>query len=136
MSQNLLVERLKFAKRELTALKTAHQRGLGLLQIYNKVYYFSGAGIEEGGAYDVVVTIKFSRNFSPYPFAYVLGDMAERDISWWTSFTVSSIDYSDDGYTMTMEGEAIYYIGGSVRLEKITAFSTAPITSLICTFSG
>lgn len=108
MSQNMLVERLKFAKRELTALKTAHFRGMGLLKIYKATYYFSQAGIEEDYFYDAVVTIKFSRDFAPYPFTYALGDIVERTYIWWTSFGADSIDYKDDGYTMILKGAALY----------------------------
>lgn len=133
MSQNMLVERLKFAKRELTALKTAHTRGFGLLKIYKETLYFSDLGIEEGDIYsDATLTIKFSRDFPPNPFVYTLGDV--NVVSVFTgelaSFIVSTSSTADNGYTTILKGTAIYYITQRLTFEKIEIFSTAPITSL------
>ena len=40
MTQNLLVQRFKDAKKELTALKTTHLRGIGNLKIYKETITF------------------------------------------------------------------------------------------------
>lgn len=133
MTVDLLSSRLKAAKRELTALKTVHMRGFGLLKIYKSTLYFSQAGIQEGYIYrNGALVIKFSQEFPPNPFVYALGDLSMefgRD----PSFDPKTFDFSDGGYTATLRGTLIYYIEGATRLEKITVFSTAPITSLEAT---
>lgn len=130
MTVDLLSQRLKAAKRELTNLKTAHTRGFGLLKVYKETIYFSQTELEEGYIYsNASVTIKFSKEFPPNPFVYVLGDIS-MEYGLEPAFMAKTIEFSDGGYTVTIGGEIIYYISESLRLEKITAFSTAPIISL------
>lgn len=129
MSQNMLVERLKFAKRELTALKTAHSRGFGLLKIYRTEYKFSDIpGISEQ-SYDAITTIKFSTKYEPFPFAYLEGD-ARYYLSGalLTSMSVEQLEYRDSGYTIVFTGRAIY--SPAANLNKMVLYSTAPPVSI------
>lgn len=134
MSQNMLVDRLKFAKRELTALKTAHTRGLGLLKIYKTEFDYSQTGKPDGYIYNAVVTVKFSRDFAAYPFAYVLGDINRNSGIFWPSFEAEVVSFKDSGYTLVVSGRAVY--ATSENLRKVTAVSTAPIISLTCNLSS
>lgn len=130
MTVDLLSQRLKAAKRELTNLKTAHSRGFGLLKVYKETIYFSQTELEEGYIYsNASVTIKFSKEFPPNPFVYVLGDIS-MEYGREPAFVPKTIEFSDGGYTVVIGGEVIYYISERLRLEKITAFSTAPIISI------
>ena len=122
---NTLAQRLKFAKQEITALKTAHQRGFGLLKIYRTEYKFSDIpGVLDTHSYDAITTINFSQNYAPYPFAYLNGQF----VSWFSSLDVKQIQYSNNGYTITFTGDAFYYT--SLGLDKMTLYSTAPPTSI------
>lgn len=133
MSQNLLVERLKYAKRELTALKTAHRRGLGLLKIYYSEYDYTTAGVETG-AYDIVATIKFDRKFGAFPFFEIVGVIRNWSSSNIRSVDIEQIRYTDDGYTVVCEGSAIYI--SSTEMDKFVVYSTAPVSSISCVWSS
>ena len=65
MTVDLLSVRLKECKRELTALKTAHQRGLGELKIFRYPLQISGYNDH---VYELTVTVDFDPNFTAYPF--------------------------------------------------------------------
>jgi hypothetical protein len=74
---NTLSERLKYAKRELTALKTSHPRGLGNLRVYRRIETIvsPGGGIS---AYEAKISGNFSSLFAPCPYTQVvLGDYSE-----------------------------------------------------------
>ena len=137
MTVDLLSSRLKAAKRELTALKTAHTRGFGLLKVYTKTLNYSQTGIAEGGIYtNATLTISFSRDFPPRPFVYVLGDIdvtAGTEIGRWPAFNARTFDYSSDGYTVVMGGTLIYLLSAATPLEKVKAFATSPIISISAT---
>lgn len=121
MSQNLLVQRLKFAKRELTALKTAHKRGLGLLKVYTKTYTIPPPS---GSASFYWLTIELEFEISNYPFLQeylVYNDIATSPIS-----TTPEFEYKNDGekaeFRMVFEKRTTDY---SIRFN-----STSPIVSM------
>lgn len=133
---DLLVQRLKAAKRELTALKTAHKRGLGLLRIYRTQYLFSDIpGISDQEIYSSVkTTITFSTTFEPYPFAYLVGMLRESSQSVLLSVETRQVEYSNNGYTITFTGSiAIYY--SDLGLDRMFLYSTSPPTSISCDWS-
>lgn len=124
MTQNLLVQRFKNAKSELTALKTAHIRGIGNLRVYKETVRFTGSAVFLEGT----VTINFSQNFAAYPFVYLLGYGVDLDGMHFISMDPESVNYTNNGYTAVFEGEALYdpeYIPN-----KFDVYSTSPMTSI------
>lgn len=65
MSQNMLVDKLRAAKQELTALKTVHRRGLGLLKIYTGTYDIPPP---TGAASLYWLTVSLTFGVASYPF--------------------------------------------------------------------
>lgn len=107
MTVNLLTQRLKSAKRELTNLKTAHKRGLGNLKVFKNEYTFVPPGGE--GSPDGKIIFKFSQNLAPYPFAYVVGYGYQLTYGNYISCVdVDSITYKDNGYTIEMDASFLY----------------------------
>lgn len=94
MTVNLLTQRLKAAKRELTALKTAHKRGLGNMKVYQQQVNLSATGHELGFWY-VLVDVDFDQNYAAYPFAQSMGG-ANAAGDWW-SVEPESVTYTS-GY--------------------------------------
>lgn len=131
MNQNMLVERLKYAKRELTALKTTHQRGLGLLKVYTVSYI-----IQPPDTSAVVLTLKLIINFSgiAYPLAGFFPYSDDPTDLWGGALfaTTPSFLYTNNGYTIEFE-EAI--VAASGVLYKIFVYSTSPISSISYTWS-
>lgn len=112
MTVNLLSQRLKAAKRELTALKTAHMRGLGLVNIYEQVVYIDPAG--RTGQHELEIIITLDSSFPVYPFVQLLNkiDLSTQDarmgtlgftyisphqvkygVLWWDAFGPANTDY-------------------------------------------
>ena len=129
MTQNLLTQRFKHAKRELIALKTAHPRGLGLLKIYKETITFTASG---GSFKDAIITVTFSQNFAAYPFVYVMGYGADIDGKYYSSMTTTSLNYTNNGYTATFEADAVYYPAWVPN--KFDVYSTSPTTSITYTW--
>lgn len=120
---NNLSQRLKYAKRELTALKTAHPRGLGNLRVYRR----SETAITPGtsGLYYGTVTATFSSQFSPYPYVQaVLGPMPENV----NILQIEDFEYSSDGmgFTTIMGG---WFTAGSIPI-TFEILSLAPVETV------
>lgn len=123
MTQNLLVERLKYAKRELTALKTAHTRGLGMLRVYRRSVDLLSPS--SAGYYRVTITATFSSLFAPFPYAQgVLGPVPSNIVI----LQQEEFEYSSDGkgFTSVISG---YFFNGSIPIEY-EILSLAPISNL------
>ena len=129
MTQNLLVQRFKDAKRELTALKTTHSRGIGLLNIYKETVTFTASG---GTFKDAVITVNFSQNFAAYPFVYIMGYGVRGTATYFYSMGAESINYTNNGYTAVFEATAIY-LPSSIP-NKFDVYSTSPATSITYTW--
>lgn len=129
MTQNLLVQRFKDAKKELTALKTTHLRGIGNLRVYKETITFTAPSTKIG---DMVVTVTTSQNFAAYPFIYVLGYGADIGGKYYASMDTKSVNYINNGFTATFEGEAIYYTDWVTN--KLDVYATSPITSITYTW--
>jgi hypothetical protein len=134
MTVDLLSQRLKAAKRELTNLKTAHKRGLGTLKVYRTEHYFADDGITPPNSYRGKLRIKFSQDFTPYPFFYVY-PTASGDDPWYypwyyttESIKIIGMHFEDGGYTAVVDGD-IWYSRTSLY-QKVVIFSTAPIESV------
>ena len=125
MIQNLLVQRFKSAKRELTALKTTHPRGIGNLKIDKETPAFSASSTKRG---DMIITITFSRNFAAYPFVYILGYGANISSVYYISINTKTINYTNNGYTAVFEAAAIYY--PELVPNRFDVYSTSPAISI------
>lgn len=126
---NTLSQRIKFAKRELTNLKTAHNRGFGLLKVYTTKYKFSDIpGANPGEWMDAIITINFSNNFAPYPFAYLIGPVNFNPDMSFLAVDIDQIQYKNSGYTAVFTGEITYVPSGG--LDSMTLFSVSPPTSI------
>ena len=119
---NLLSQKLRNTKKELTALKTAHQRGFGNVRIFSHRIDLDTSGHETNIWY-LNVTINFSQNFSSYPFVTFVPAM---DNSGRTSiFETVGIDYGNGGFSLSSRMLYIYESG----LNSFWVYSTTPITS-------
>lgn len=68
---NNLSLRLKYAKRELTALKTAHLRGLGLVKVFSREVQLDLSPYVGELGY-IRVTVDFDSSFVAYPFVNII----------------------------------------------------------------
>lgn len=125
MSQNMLVDRLKAAKRELTALKTAHKRGLGNLRVYTQKYEIPYAG-HESGLWNLIITVEFDNSFTAYPFVYLLPTRLGGSGFFAALLVQATIEYIDGGYGARM-GTVYYH---SATDNSFTVVSTAPVISV------
>lgn len=122
---DLLSRRIKYAKKELTALKTAHRRGLGNVKIYKYVYDFSSTSINVG---TMSVTVNFNQTFSEYPFVFLVGYEPTQQLLYASSMDARQIVYFNNGYSVKFTGPAICY---PTAIEpKVNIYSTAPVSSV------
>lgn len=120
---NLLSDRLKFAKRELTALKTSHARGLGNLKVYEYRY-----DMVVDPSYDfrsALITVTFDDKYAKFPFVSFSPTIdVETGLIWIRPVT---FDYADDGRKARFSIRYLYLID-TQNFFIIT--STAPITNI------
>lgn len=119
MTINPLTMRLKAAKRELLALKTAHTRGLGNVRIYNSTITIDPTG-HTTGIWDIIVSINFDQAFVAYPFVNFAPTI---DPSNNHSLEVVGQDYSNGGFSLNAQFVWRYRAGTNT----ITVHSTAPV---------
>lgn len=117
---DLLVQRLKAAKRELTALKTAHRRGLGLLKIYHYEYDIPPPS---GDVSFYRLTVNVSFDISPFPF--VQRFMVVDDIYYNPFSADEEIIYAANGWTSQIK--AVYLLASHYTM---ALNSTSPIISM------
>ena len=87
---DLLAQRLKKTKRELTALKTAHRRGLGLLKVYPREVELDVSG--RTGIWTVTIGLSFDQKFAPFPLIESIQTVDNPAMDQVALF------YSNDGY--------------------------------------
>ena len=118
---DLLVQRLKAAKRELTALKTAHRRGIGNLKIYNR--YCEELGSHTTGTLNI--TIKFDSKYAAYPLFQVLplGDISSSGMV----YTGVNANYANGGYQASVQ---VYDEFAWLFSYGFYVLSTAPTTEV------
>lgn len=120
MTVDLLSSRLKAAKRELTALKTAHARGLGNIKLFTEQITIDPTGYGTG-IHELIVSVKTSSMYAPYPFIDILPAIA--------------------GSSYSMEIEGFIYRGGYLAMcrllwlyntgtNKLSIVSSSPIQSV------
>ena len=122
---NTLADRLKAIKQELTALKTAHKRGLGNLRIYSKTVEVDSTGHESPRFWGLEITINFDTRFASYPFAYMLPTISDSGAASLTQQRAFS--YTNNGFTI--EFKALYYFSGP-DTSSFTILSSSPVTSV------
>lgn len=125
---DLLSKRIIAAKRELTALKQAHKRGIGNLKIYTKEVALNPSGHETGIWY-INVSVNFDSEFAPYP---LVNFAAETNNAGESSVEVLGIDYGNNGYTLNARLFWIYEAG----LDALYIESTSPISSSSVSWSS
>lgn len=120
---NTLSERLKYARRELTALKTAHPRGLGNLRVYRKSVTLTSPGSSRA-SYNIIIDITFGAGYKPYPFVQVIKGPSPGTIF---LFDIQEFEYTNSG----MGARALAFgrcdPGASVTYEIL---SLAPVASV------
>lgn len=124
---DLLSQRLIAAKRELTALKTAHRRGLGLVKIYQKNIEIDTSGHEDG-VYYLTLQIKFDRNFAAFPFVDSLQNGQDDYAS------LLNQGYADGGFSMYQE--FLWITDTSAPGHFISIFSTTPVSEVTYSWSN
>lgn len=120
---NTLAERIKFAKRELTALKTSHIRGLGDLIIFDGKVTISSSG-HTSGFWSVIFTFQFNNEFAAYPLVKLL---PVRDSSFTDSCQLVSFEYTNNGFGA--RAEFIWTYNSSLSNQDIYVFSTSQLVS-------
>lgn len=125
MTRNLLVQRFKSAKRELTALKTLHQRGVGLVSIYKEIVTLTSTSTAIRG---ITITVNCSQDFAAYPFIYVLGYGENITGKYYFAVETTSVNYINNGFTAVFEGTGIYF--PDYIIPKFEVYATSPITSI------
>lgn len=125
MTPNLLVQRFKSAKRELTALKTTHPRGIGNLKIYKETIIFTASS---GTFKDAVITVTFSQNFAAYPFVEIVGYGVDLGGIYYSSMSSETVDYTNNGFTAVFQADAVY--SPELVPNRFDVYSTSPATSI------
>lgn len=120
----LLVQKLKAVKRELTALKTAHGRGLGNLKVYSKEYAIPSVGHRDY-VYTIILTITFDSDFAPYPYVYLLPTLPDVGLRY--NVEAEGFEYRNNGMGAVFQ---LFYNYQNDALDKFTIISTAPISSV------
>lgn len=125
---NLLSQRLKAVKAELTNLKTAHERGLGSLQVYSYPVNIDPSG-HESGFWELIITAEFDRTFAPYPFIYLEPEIRNSFDD--HSLEMESFTYSDDGFSIVFR--SIWWYSGTAHNARLV--SSAPVINVSYTWS-
>lgn len=122
---NLLTTRLKEAKEELTNLKTAYVRGLGLMDVYT---YSGTASPPTRQDYLFKVRITFDSEFAQNPLTYLSIGIGDLQAPWLGSaLEIYNQTFSSDGYTLTVNGLISW---AADDIATYTIYSTSPITNV------
>lgn len=123
MTINLLSQRIKSAKRELTNLKTAHKRGLGNLKIFKNEIIIDTSG-HTSGIYFLTININFDQSFASFPLIKIYPTVTNN---FDYSAQLLEMDYINNGYTV--RAEFLWLYNSSLPNQNMTVFSTSPISS-------
>ena len=127
MPTPVLVERLKRAKEELTALKTAHKRGVGLLKVFEENI---APKAPDHTPWDLTITLTFGANTAPYPFVYAIAKTLDESSYFFAAgFTQEEIEYTSE-HTVKIAGSF-----WSENAVPIRILSTAPVESVSYSWS-
>lgn len=115
---DLLAQRLKKTKRELTALKTAHRRGLGLLKVYPREVELDVSG--RTGIWTVTIGLSFDQKFAPFPLIESIQTVDNPAMDQVALF------YSNDGYAAYVTFD---WISTPPVPETVKFVTSAPVIS-------
>lgn len=122
---NLLTTRLKEAKEELTNLKTAYVRGLGLMDVYT---YSGTASPPTRQDYLFKASITFDPEFAQNPLTYLSIGIGDLQAPWLGSaLEIYNQTFSSDGFTLTVNGLISW---AAEDIATYTIYSTSPITNV------
>lgn len=121
MTVDLLSVRLKEAKKELTNLKTAHTRGIGMLQLYTSEVKLDVQ--DKTGIWDVAVTIYFKEGQSPYPFLEYI-PIINNDTS--NVIELIGMEFAEDGMSVLLQFE---WLDSTPQVDTILLYCTSQIGS-------
>lgn len=121
MTVDLLSVRLKEAKRELTNLKTAHTRGIGMLQLYTSEVKLDVQ--DKTAIWDVGVTVNFKAGQSPFPFLEYI-PVVMNDTS--NVIELIGMEFSSDGMSVLLQFE---WLNSIPQVDTILLYSTSEIDS-------
>lgn len=130
MTQNLLVKKLKEVDRELTALKTAHQRPLGTLDFLQKSIDFT-VNLGSYGYASINVTVTIDAPTVTPPIVQTGWSVPQNCYSIDLLAFNTSADYSQWTYELSI----ITYPALSSASMKITALSSQPIQSITWSYA-
>lgn len=121
MTVDLLSVRLKEAKRELTNLKTAHLRGLGLLKLYT---FTLDLDVQQRlGFWSIAVNIALKPDQSPFPFIQWV-PIVNNDTS--NVIELVGVQFSSDGMSVLYQFE---WLASDPYVDTINLYSTSEISS-------
>lgn len=127
MPTPVLVERLKRAKKELTALKTAHKRGVGLLKVYEEDV---APEPPDYTRWELTMTVNFGVDSTPFPFVYAVAKTLDESTYYFVAgFTQENIEYTNE-HTVKVAGEF-----WSENPVPIRILSTAPVENVSYSWS-
>ena len=130
IANNKLIQQLLEAKREVTALKTAHERGLGLVKVFEREIKMELGGASWFGVLSVTVEVTLKSGEAPYPFASFYPKIDLGDFSSMQSGQVGGLVYSSDGRKLS------FAYGVFVPQEQtVTRYAKVQSTSDINTIS-
>jgi hypothetical protein len=121
---NTLSQRLKFAKQELTNLKTAHGRGIGNLKVYSVPVKLNYTGTSE----ILNLVVNFVGSGVSYPFTQVFASMNSSTYEY--NLSIWGAGYTNGGRTYKMMGDYHSWVG----MNTIYVESTLPISSVTYTW--
>lgn len=121
MTVDLLSVRLKEAKRELTNLKTAHLRGIGMLQLFT--YNISLDVQDRVGFWDVAVVVNFKPGQSPYPFLEYI-PIVNNDTS--NVIELIGMEFTNGGMSVLLQFE---WLASDPYVDTIELYCTSDIES-------
>lgn len=121
MTVDLLSVRLKEAKKELTNLKTAHLRGIGMLQLFT--YNINLDVQSRVGFWDVAVVVNFKPGQSPYPFLEYI-PIVNNDTS--NVIELIGMEFTNGGMSVLLQFE---WLASNPYVDTIELYCTSDIES-------
>lgn len=125
MTINLFSKRLKDAKKELTALKTSHERAASLLNIYSTQDTLPWP---PGGVDIVTIIVHFSREYTAYPFfRFEIESLNFAYRNYASNIYIGAESYGADGYSI--EIVALHW-GDEEYSSNFRVISTSPVVRI------
>lgn len=119
MTVDLLSVRLKEAKKELTNLKTAHTRGIGMLQLYTSEVKLDVQ--DKTGLWELEVNVYFKSGQSPYPFLEYI-PIINNDTS--NVIELIGMEFAEDGMSVLLQFE---WLNSTPQVDTILLYCTSQI---------